>query len=328
MPTFLRKGSESEANPRVVARREAVARMIFAEAGDLFSAGKYKEAAERYQEAAVQWPGSPVEEDALYMMGESYFFADRYPDANKAFADLLKKHENSRYLAEASDRQFAIARYWQEMARELPSYSVVNVADKTRPWCRTQSGALATYESIRMNDPTGPLADDAIMAAGAMQFENGRYEDAAYHLELLRKDYPQSEHQPEAHLLGYRAHIESYQGPDYDATPLETAGKIVDQALIQFGPEMPGERERMIEARAAVEGMKAERDWRTGKYYAKNKFYGAARYYYERIVSDYSNTSFAELAEKELAAIQGKPDNPPQRLPWLTRLFSHNKSRW
>ena len=95
-----------------------------------------------------------------------------------------------------------------------------NFKDKTMPFWDSTGNTVAVYESIRMDDPTGPLADDATMATANTLFLKGRYEDAGYHYDLMRTEFPQSEFQAQAHLLGMQSKLQSYQGPQYDDKPL------------------------------------------------------------------------------------------------------------
>src|SRR5690606_17104549 len=48
------------------------------------------QAAALYAEAAKRWPDSALEQDGLYMAGESYFFADSYVRANGMYEKLIK----------------------------------------------------------------------------------------------------------------------------------------------------------------------------------------------------------------------------------------------
>ena len=57
---------------------------------------------------------------------------------------------------------------------------------------------------MRLNDPTGPLADASLMALGNAYFRRGQYENAAYNYDLLSKEYPNSKYQVKAHVLGFR----------------------------------------------------------------------------------------------------------------------------
>ena len=105
---------------------------------------------------------------------------------------------------------------------------------------------MKTYENIRLNDPTGPLADDAIMATANSYFRRGRYNDADYQYDLLRKEYPRSDHQFNAHMLGLQCKLRKYQGPDYDGTPLEEAEQLVKQQRTQFAGELDATSSRRL----------------------------------------------------------------------------------
>jgi len=300
----------------------------FLEEGEaLFQQAKYSEAVEKFRSAAKLWPDSPVAEDSLFRVGECHFFSDNYPAAHEAYKDLMTKYENSRYLDQIVQREFKMAQYWQALGRTPSGQSYINFTDKTQPWFNTPGNALDAYEAIRLHDPAGDLADDAIMATATTHFENGRFEEADYHFGLLRSEYPQSEHQAAAHMLGIRAKLENYQGPHYDSEPLDEAEELVGQALVQFPKELAGERERLLKTQAAARAQQAERDWSIAEYYAKTQHYSAARYHLQTLREDFPDTRFAEMAAERLAQIKDLPDSPPQRLPWLVKLFPEKKRR-
>ena len=97
---------------------ERIAKQLF-EAGDnKFKAASQMEksaarrtafldAAEDFKNAADRWPTSPLEEDSLFMLGESYFFADHYPKSAEAFDKLVTNYENTRYVHTVGTRRFA-----------------------------------------------------------------------------------------------------------------------------------------------------------------------------------------------------------------------------
>ena len=252
------------------------------------------------------------------MLGESYFFADRYSKASVALNQLLKKYENSRHLDRAINRQFALARYWDEKGRDYAMLSP-NFLDKTRPWFDTHGSGIKVYETIRLQDPTGPLADDAVMAQATAYFRDDRHEDAAYQYEILRKDYPQSEHQQQAHLLGLQSYMNSYQGPQYDRTPLKKAETLVDSTLRNLSHQMPEEKPRLQQAQAAIRAQMAERDYDMGEYYRRLGYNRAARQHYAVVLRDFSDTKFATLAAEKMKATESLPDSPPDHFPWLTK---------
>ena len=301
---------------------ETIARLNLQEGEVLFRQGKYAEAIAKFKTAAARWPDSTIEEDALFLLAESYFFTDKYPRAEDTYARLLKKYDNTRYLDTVVARLFAIGRYWEQYYREHPEWVIKpNLFDRSRPWFDTFGNAISAYEKVRLHDPIGPLADDAVMATANAYFVKGEYENAAYHYRLLRKEYPNSQFQVPAHVLGLQAVIRVYQGEHYDGDPLQEAEEIVQQALTQFGNQLGEEKARMQQAAAAIKEMKARRDWAMGQYYEQKKYYGAARTYYQNLIDNYPHTQQAALARRRLEEIADKPDVPPNRFKWLTSLF-------
>lgn len=297
---------------------EKIARNVMDEGKKLFREKKYKAAAGKFATAASRWPDSPLEEDALFLKSESEFFSDQYPEAHDTIGGLLKKYTNTRHLDTVVAREFAIGRYWEQLYSSKPALPVQpNVTDGTRPLFDAFGYAVQAYERVRQNDPGGPLADDALMALGNAYFRRGQFENAAYHYDLLRKEYPNSDHLKNGNLLGLQAKMRVYQGSFYDGAPLKDAEKIADQTLQQFGKQLGDERERVARARAQIAEEKANRDFIIGKYYENRKSYGAAKLYYRSIVKEHPQTQIAAQAKTRLEAISDEPDEPPSRLGWL-----------
>jgi outer membrane protein assembly factor BamD (BamD/ComL family) len=297
---------------------EEMGRAALREADDLFRQGKYTEAIKSYKTAAFRWPDSIIEEDALFLLGECYFFTDDYPEASDTFLELLKKYSNTRHLDKVMHRQFAIGRYWQELENADPEWFLIpNVTDDTRPMFFTSSNALAAYESVRLNDPTGPLADDSVMATANAYFVEEKFQDADYYYQILRNEYPRSEHLKEAYVLGLRSKMRTYQGPVYDGVPLADSEDLVNQMLVQFPTELGEERQRLLEDKRNILEQRAERDWQMASYYHKNKYYGAVRFYCQKIIKEYPETSFAQQAAARIEEIKGKPDQPKNYFNWI-----------
>lgn len=299
---------------------ETLARQYYTDGMKFFEQRKFEEAAQCFEKAGDRWPDSPLEEDALFMTGESYFFADRYDKSHDAFLMLFKKYEFSTHLETAVAREFAIGLFWMkhhEATHEWPT--TPNLTDKTRPLFDTFGNAINAFLSVRLNDPTGPLADDAVMASANAYFLLGRWEEAAYHYELLRTEYPNSEFQQTAHVLGLQAKMRVYQGANYDGAALVESRELADRTLKQYRQDLGEELPRVAKARDQIETQMAERVWAMGQYYDRNHYYGAARIYYHGVIQDYPDTPLAPLARKRLDEIRNEPDTPPDRLGWLKR---------
>ena len=299
-----------------------ISQELFAEGEELYRKKEYKEAAAKFKSAAARWPDSALEEDAMFFQAESYFFNDQYAKAQDTLDNLMKEHENSRYLDKVVLRLFSIGQYWEKFHAVQPHWPVTpNLTDSSKPLFDTWGNAIKAYESVAMNDPTGPLADDSIMAIANAYFAQGRYEDAAYYYDRLRKEHPKSPHLIKAHLLGMKSKELVYQGPLYDSAALEDAGEIAETALSQFSRELGDERKKVVESRNKIDAMMSQRDWEMAKFYEGKGKYGGAKYYYRQIVKGYPNTAIAAASQKRLEEIKEFPDTPPDRFKWLNDLF-------
>lgn len=308
---------------------EQIARKDYAEGDRLFREKNYKAAAEKFQAAIDRGPHSSIQQEAMFMLAESYYFDDRYIKARDAYDGLVKEFTNTRYLDAVVEREWNIARYWEKYDKAHPDLPLTpNAWDKTRPWFDTIGHAIKTYDSIRLNDPTGPRADDAIMATANIYFARGRYDDADYHYTLLRREYPRSELQYEAHLLGLQAKINKYQGENYDGTPLEEAKALLKSLNSQFAGRLPPEeKQRLAKVEAMLNKNIAERDFRMAAYYDKKKDFGAAKFYYASVIKKFPDTDLAKKSKDRVGELAGEPDSPAKPLGFLVDLLPENRER-
>ncbi len=301
---------------------EGLARRLLEEGEALYKQKQYGKAAGKFKAAAKRWPDSTLEEDALLGLGRCQFDSDQYPKAQDTYDNLLKKYDNSRHLDTVTKHLFLIGQYWEGLHEKSPHWPVTpNVTDRTRPTFDTLGNALKAYETIRMKDPTGHLADDSVMASANAYFRRGRFEDAAYYYDMLRKEYPKSEHQIRARSLGVQSMMRVYQGPRYDSTPLEEADDIADQSLTQFGGQLGAEQARMAQARDYIAEQKAQRYLVMGRFYDGKKSFRSARIYYQLILKEHPRSQAAQQARTRLEAIRHEPDVRPNRFAWLTDWF-------
>jgi outer membrane protein assembly factor BamD (BamD/ComL family) len=187
---------------------------------------------------------------------------------------------------------------------------------------------MKNYENIRIDDPTGPLADDAIMAMGNSYFLRERYYDSDEQYELLRKEYPRSDHQFEAHILGLQSKLRKYQGASYDDTPLQEAKLLVKQLKIQFSGKLKSQqREELVDIEARLTKELATREFNMAKHYDGLKEYGSARFYYAEVLKNYPQTPLADDSRTRLAAIGGLPERPTSTLDPVLNLMPESAER-
>jgi outer membrane protein assembly factor BamD (BamD/ComL family) len=308
---------------------EQAARDAYARGMTAFKAGDYGDAADEFAAAADRGRFTQFHQDAMFMLAECYFFGDRYIKARDAYDELVSKYPNTRYLDALIEREWKIAQYWEKYEEYNPDWALTaNAIDKTRPWFDTIGHAIKTYENIRLNDPTGPRADDAIMATANIYFGRNRFDDADYHYTLLRREYPRSELQFEAHILGLQAKLRKYQGPDYDGTPIEESQNLVKQIRRNFAGRLSTEeQERLRTVEAELNRQLALSEYRMAEYYDGIKQYAAARLHYSRVASQFAQTELGAQSRTRLAEIANEPDEPPQRMGFLLDMVPQSREK-
>jgi outer membrane protein assembly factor BamD (BamD/ComL family) len=311
---------------------------LYKKGEDLMKEKKYKEAETVFwKEVAEKYKDYPIREDAIFLSGECYYFQRLYADADDQYSLVVKEYSTTRHMDEISRRKFAIARKWLGFPSEktgiitasqvqpvnfddpsstpapkddyrLPSgvtYTVPllpNFTDRTRPWFDTQGRALDALKSIWLNDPTGPLADDALMLSASYYLRKGDYVEADHLYELLRKEFNHSKHLENAYVLGAHCKLMSYQGPDYGGTELDEAKKLI-QTTLKLYPHRP-DRDRMEGDLKKIELAKAAQLWSNVKFWKVKANPKAVAICCKEVIQKYPNSDYARMAREELAKIK------------------------
>ncbi len=306
-----------------------LARSTYIEADDLFkkaSAAKevgerqdgFRAAAKKYNQAGKNWESSALEQDALFMTAESYFFAEDYPKAEDFFVKLLKEYPRTRYQDLVDKRRMEIGLFWLQFNDE---FYHLNVTDKRKPINDTRKHGVRVLEKMRLDNPVGRLADDVTMELANTAFKKENWTDALDTYSDLISTYPDSPHQFDAHLLGVKAAMMSYQGPDYSGESLDKADKMIKQMTRQFREKAEGQKDQIELAMKEVRYRRAEREFTSATYRYNKSEAKAARLHCMKILSDYGDTPFADQAKVMMEKTGGMPAEPIQQLAWLAELF-------
>jgi len=306
-----------------------VAKSTYLEADELFKKASklpngterqasFRDAAKKYNQAGKNWVSSALEQDAFFMTGESYFFSEDYPKAEDFFVKLLKEYPRTRYQDLVDKRRMEIGLFWLQFNDE---FYHLNVSDNRKPWNDTRKHGVRVLEKMRLDNPIGRLADDVTMELANTSFKKKNWNDALDTYNDLISTYPDSPHQFDAHLLGVKAALMSYQGADYSDDPLEKAEKMLKQLPRQFRDKAEGERQQIETAMKEVHYRRAEREYTTALYRYNKSEARAAQLHSMRILEKYSDTPFYEKAVAIMEKTGGMPPEPQQQLSWLADWF-------
>ncbi|UUO05685.1 outer membrane protein assembly factor BamD [Blastopirellula sp. J2-11] len=285
-------------------------------------------AADNFITAGKYYPESDLEENSLMYAAECYYFLDEYPDAVEMYGKLVKKYPNTKYLDQVGNRRFKLARYWVDRYSENPDWTLApNFTDEERPLFDRFGNAIKLYDMIRLDDPTGKLADDATLAAANANFKRGKYEAADRFYTDLRQNFPSSEHQFIGHYLGMFCKLKMYQGPSYDGQSLEEAGKLAERMERQFPDRVIEHREAIDAAKKEVRAKQAERLWHLATFFEGRQQYGGARFYYDQVIQEFPNSNMADAARQRMVEIADRPDHAPQKAKWLVDLIDYDEDK-
>ncbi|MEO1999593.1 MAG: outer membrane protein assembly factor BamD [Planctomycetaceae bacterium] len=331
----------------------AAARSGFEQAQQLYQDGDREAAQKILKRIRKKYKTALVREDVLYLLSEIEFEQGRYTQAQDTIDTLIRDFPATRYVDNSSQRLFAIARKWLgstevatggdiqpvsfenrsaaprtvgETESQRASDPTLNIPilpnfhDRSRPVFDTRGRALQALKSIWLNDPTGPLADDALMLTASYYLRRSDFVEADRYFEILREEYPQSPHLKHAFVLGSHSKLMSYQGAVYDGTSLDEAQEL-KQSTLRLYPESQ-ERQRIREELKLIADAQARRDWELVEFYRRKNRPQSMAVYCLQILENHPNTGYAGLARETLEqlgpeATAGFPGMNNQQIPKL-----------
>ena len=335
-----------EDNPLELGRRFSAEERREVEAARLaYDRGDYDQSIKLCKKAARKFKESSLGEEAQFYLAESYYAQGQYGKAQDGYDQLFEDYPSTRYIEPATRRLFAIAKDWLEIVdpvaksqiRQVSGEKVIedktaarkssdptvrvpilpNFHDKSRPWFDTQGNALKALKSIWMNDPTGPLADDALMLTATYYQRKQNFVEADRYFEILRDEYPDSPHIEDAFVLGAHVKQMSYQGANYEGRELAGAQKLKEQSLHLFPASQ--ERPQLREDLQKIYLQQAQRAWFEVEYYQKKRRPRAVAIACIQLINEYPDTSYARDARAILKKIDR---NELRGLPDVTEFVS------
>lgn len=301
-------------------------------------AGELKPARKSFHKIVKKYKDKPIEEDAMFHRAECDYQLDDFSSAQDGYDELLKKYPSTRYLETSTKRLFDIALAWLgnpksatevEMAHfarvgsedgidsnpdtQIPAdvWFPVNFTNRSKPVFDPDGRALQALRSVWMNDPTGPLADDALLWHAVYRLRCGDFVEADRDFATIREQYADREVAVQAYVLGAHASLLAYHGAEYDGKQLEEA-KQLTQSAIRLFPDIP-QRKKLENDMVRITAEFANRDWIIAKYHLKRGEKKAAAFYLESMLRNAPESSHAEEARTQL--VQLGRDNAAGILP-------------
>jgi TolA-binding protein len=171
------------------------------------------------------YPQSKHRPDAMYRVGECSYFLGDLKAATQEFATFLRTYPKNElaewaipYLADAqrrSKKPRAAADTYLQALQKFPNSRFTEESTFGLARCyeslKQPDDAIALFRKVASNK-NGPRAAEAQMAVASVQFDNGRFRDAAGSYEQFIAAYPNSESLSQAEINAGYAH---YQAGDF-----------------------------------------------------------------------------------------------------------------
>jgi TolA-binding protein len=252
---------------------------------------------------------------SLYYLGEIKYQQGDFVGAHQKFEELAKEYPGTTYMDKVVQREYEIAQTWLD-------HNSGADPERVLPWNArfwgglpvfdTGGHAVAALEQVRLNDPKGPLADDALMTIAEHHYKKGDYEMAAEYFDQMTED-PELAKSPLLHkalLGGIDSKIKGYIGPEYDMTGLEEAREASLRAM-QLFPERQTSTEEggpdLHKTLDLINDQEAERAYSVGSYYRRAGRVTSAEFYFGKIVHKWPQSPWAEMARDQLTELAKMP---------------------
>jgi outer membrane protein assembly factor BamD (BamD/ComL family) len=276
----------------------------------LFQQGKFEEAQPVFAKIARNRKGTPWGEKAQYYLGESYYQRGKLVDAHNCYDKLVADYPGTEFLDRVVSREYQIAQAWLAQVdpkakpeEKLPWYARFS---REQPLLDTRGNAIQALEHVRQHDPTGPLADDALLRIADEHMTTRDFESAALYYDQLIADHPKSPFLQRAQLAAIDSRIKGYLGPEYDGNGLEQARELIKQTMATF-PDRPAGNEQLYHTLDLINDQEAERTFQVADYYQRTGKVASAEFYFGKIRQRWPKSSWATQAKTRLAVLAKMP---------------------
>jgi outer membrane protein assembly factor BamD (BamD/ComL family) len=295
-------------------------------AQDLFQQNKLVEAEAAFTRIAKKHKGKHWGEKAEFYLAESLYQRGKLVKAHDAYEKLIADYPGTQFLDKAVAREYAIAGTWlaaiDPKAKPEDQASMQARWDGKFPMVDTGGFALSALEHVRHHDPTGPLADDAVLKIADYHYANQNWDDAALYYDQLVTDHPKSPFVQQAILSSIDSKMKGYIGPEYDGSGLEQAKNQVVQTMANFPTERQVSHERddaLKNVLNVIDEQMAERSYRIGEHYLWTGKVAAAEYCFAKIPAKWPKSPYAKQAKEQLAKIATMPRKETRASRIMTR---------
>ncbi len=258
----------------------------------LYLQGNYKQALKETDKFIEFYGQNPLADQNLFLRGEIKMAMGKWLESAKEFQKLVSNYPDSKLYEQAIQKQFEIGDKLYEKGLKKRSKFVSFFKGKP------MKQAIEVYGMVVSNQPFMPRSAEAQYKIGLCHQARKEYIEAGYEYRRVIENYPQSDWVDDARYSLAQCYYDSALEPEYDQSRAQLAIEGIDEFIRNY-PEDSRVAE-LKEWRQKMRNNIAEQKLLVARYYERQRRFDSARIYYQLLANEYSDTPFAEKANKWL----------------------------
>ncbi len=234
-------------------------------------------------------PRHPLLPQVLLLQGDAEVLRGNKYAALYSYEDLLNGFPTSELFLPTLEREYNIADAF------LNGYKRKFLGFRILP---TTEDALELLDRIQDRQRGSALAEQAGLRKADYYFASGKFQDAVDAYTDFLKRYRYSQYVRKAEIRRVEASLGNFRGVLFDFTPLYDARTEMAAIVNEFPQSAEELQARAIDDR--IYQLEGQKELEIARYYLRAGKKHAAGYYYNRVVANWPDTSFADQARKEL----------------------------
>jgi outer membrane protein assembly factor BamD (BamD/ComL family) len=255
-----------------------------------YDKAKYGAAIGRLRQLVRFYPTQDDAADAQYYIGRSFEAIKEPFKAFKAYEVVIDKYPNSRKITEIIKRQYDIGQVFLAKTKSRWVYSFI------------EHPAVEVLTTIGDKSPYSEYADQSLYQAGMLLMKLREYDKAKETFTKIVDNYPRSEWYIPSKYQVAMSVAEGFRGSDYDTM-------VVEDAIEKFGDFLkasPSDSDIAVKAVKQLSFLKeqmAKKHFDIAMFYRRQHKYQSAGFYFKLVIDRYSDTSYAQKAQEQLARL-------------------------
>lgn len=261
---------------------------------EFYESKEYQEAIREFRKLIKNYPRSKEAAEAQYYIGLCLEQQNQLYKAFKAYQEVLDRYPFSERSADIEEKQYAIGNRLLEGEGDRNKFVQTVVGG--------DYDVIDIFKTIIKNAPYGEYAASSQYRIALYLQERGLFQESRDEFEKLLNDYPGTQW---AKAAKYQiAFVDAKRSSDsqYDQRTTQAAVEEFEEFIATYP-----DAELSQKAKEQIHKLKekeAESNFLIASFYEKQKAYKAARAYYNTVIENFKDTSWAVKALKRMRKIE------------------------